>query len=207
LGAVRKAQTVQQHRILCIEDNGDTASLMLEVLEDEGFSVAIAETGLEGLDALRDRPDLVLCDIDLPDVSGLKLLEQIRTGTLLPANVPFIFVTAFAQRGYQMHARKLGCDDYITKPIDFELLVAVIRHRLASAKSQTADRADFRLTDRESEVLTWAARGKSSSGIAVILRISERTVNFHIDNAMRKLGVATRIQAAVKAAMLGLIQP
>lgn len=56
-------------------------------------------------------------------------------------------------------------------------------------------------------MLTWAARGKSSTNIAVILRISDRTVNFHIDNAMRKLGVATRIQAAVKCAVLGLIPP
>ena len=106
-----------------------------------------------------------------------------------------------------MHARQLGCDDYVTKPIDFELLVAIIRHRLAGATNRTLERTDFRLTDRELEALTWAARGKSSSDIAVILRISERTVNFHMDNAMRKLGVATRIQAAVKCAMLGLIRP
>lgn len=194
-------------RILCIEDNQDTAQLIAEVMEDEGFSVDIAPTALHGLQSLNDKPHLVLCDIDLPDESGLKLLERVRSDKLLPGSVPFIFVTAFSQRRHQMDARRLGCDDYVTKPIDFELLVAIIRHRLTSSVHQKTEQSNFRLTDREVQALTWAARGKSSSDIAVILRISERTVNFHMDNAMRKLGVATRIQAAVKSAMLGLIQP
>jgi len=194
-------------QILCIEDNTETAGLITEVLEDEGFRVTVAGTGLEGLDALDGRPDLVLCDIDLPDLSGLQLLERIRAGKLLPGSVPFIFVTAFSQRNHQMQARQLGCDDYVTKPIDFELLVAIIRHRLSPLLSRDADSGEVRLTDREKQALTWAARGKSSADIAVILDISERTVNFHMDNAMRKLGVATRIQAAVKCAMLGLISP
>jgi DNA-binding CsgD family transcriptional regulator len=81
-----------------------------------------------------------------------------------------------------------------------------MRRSLVAAK-RSPDPGDFRLTERELEVLTWAARGKSSTNIAVILRISDRTVNFHIDNARRKLGVATRIQAAVKCAVLGLIPP
>jgi len=197
-----------QPQILCIEDNRETAGLITEVLEDEGFRVVVAGTGLKGLDALDARPDLILCDIDLPDVSGFQLLERIRAGKLLPSHVPFIFVTAFSQRQHQMQARQLGCDDYVTKPIDFELLVAIIRHRLAARLNRDQEAGgDVRLTDREKQALTWASRGKSSADIAVILDISERTVNFHMDNAMRKLGVATRIQAAVKCAMLGLISP
>lgn len=198
---------MNQPRILCIEDDPGASELIVEVLQDEGFDVSVAANGLDGLEALSERPDLILCDIDLPDLSGLKLLERIRSGKLLPLTVPFIFVTAFSQRVHQMEARQLGCDDYVTKPIDFELLVAIIRHRLAGAADKAPDRADFKLTDREIEAMTWAARGKSSSDIAVILGISERTVNFHMDNTIRKMGVATRIQAAVKCAMLGLIQP
>lgn len=194
-------------RILCIEDNRDTADLIVEILEDEGFAVTVAGTASDGLDALHPRPDLVLCDIDLPDMSGLDLLAKIRSGKILPVTLPFIFVTAFSQRSHQMQARHLGCDDYVTKPIDFELLVAIIRHRLYGQADRSQDAASYRLTDRELEALTWAARGKSSADIAVILKIAERTVNFHMDNAMRKLGVATRVQAAVKCAMLGLIEP
>lgn len=194
-------------RILCIEDDPGTAELIVEVLEGEGFAISVAANGLAGLTALNECPDLILCDIDLPDVSGFEVLERIRNGRLLPPGVPFIFLTAFSQRVHQIQGRQLGADDYLTKPIDFELLVAIIRNRLASVAEKVPGRTDFTLTDRELETLTWAARGKSSSDVAVILGISERTVNFHLDNAMRKMGVATRVQAAVKCAMLGIIKP
>lgn len=198
---------MSQPHILCIEDDPGTAELIAEVLEGEGFRISVAGTGLAGLTALEERPNLVLCDIDLPDVSGFEVLERIRNGKLLPAGVPFIFLTAFSQRVHQIHGRQLGCDDYVTKPIDFELLLAIIRNRLAGAPEKTPDKTDYKLTERELETLTWVARGKSSADAAVILEISERTVNFHLDNAMRKMGVATRVQAAVKSAMLGLIKP
>jgi DNA-binding NarL/FixJ family response regulator len=192
-------------QLLCIEDDPDTCELLVEVLTSEGFAVATASTGEEGLAALESRPDLVLCDIDLPDVTGFEILEKIRTDSLMPLGVPFIFLTAFSQRIHQLQARQLGCD-YVTKPIDFELLIAIIRHRLAAAEKGT-EKSEFRLTEREIQVLTWVARGKSSADIATILEISERTVNFHLDNAMRTAGVATRVKAAVKCALLGLIEP
>ena len=87
------------------------------------------------------------------------------------------------------------------------MLTAIIRHRLNAVAERKVDSTELKLTDRELEALTWVARGKSSADIAVILGISERTVNFHMDNAMRKAGVSTRVQAAVKCAMLGLITP
>jgi DNA-binding NarL/FixJ family response regulator len=193
--------------LLCIEDDPDTCDLLVEVLTGEGFTVSTVMSGEAGLSAFTTRPDLVLCDIDLPDVSGFELLAKVRSDGLLPAGVPFIFLTAYSQRTHQLQARQLGCDDYVVKPIDFELLTAIIRHRLGAAADKNAGRTGLRLTDREIEVLTWVARGKSSADIATILAISERTVNFHLDNAMRKAGVATRVQAAVKCAMLGLIEP
>lgn len=194
-------------RLLCIEDDPDTCELLAEVLTTEGFAVSTVASGEAGLSALETRPDLVLCDIDLPDVSGFDILAKIRARDLLPAGVPFIFLTAFSQRSHQLQARQLGCDDYVTKPIDFELLIAIIKHRLATPGDKAAEKSGLRLTERELQVLTWVARGKSSSDIAGILGISERTVNFHLDNAMRKAGVATRVQAAVKCAMLKLIEP
>src|SRR5262245_25489688 len=120
--------------LLCIEDDPDTCELLVEVLNTEGFTVSTVQTGRDGLSALDARPDLVLCDIDLPDVTGLDILAQIRSDNLLPIGVPFIFLTAYTQRMHQLQARQLGCDDYVTKPIDFELLVAIIRHRLAAAE-------------------------------------------------------------------------
>jgi DNA-binding NarL/FixJ family response regulator len=192
--------------LLCIEDDPDTCELLAEVLSAEGFTVSTVLTAQEGLSALEKRPDLVLCDIDLPDATGFEILAKIRSDHLMPIGVPFIFLTAFSQRTHQLQARQLGCDDYVTKPIDFELLIAIVRHRLAAAE-KGPEKSELRLTEREVQVLTWVARGKSSADIATILEISERTVNFHLDNAMRKADVATRVQAAVKCAMLGLIEP
>jgi DNA-binding NarL/FixJ family response regulator len=102
-----------------------------------------------------------------------------------------------------LQARRLGCDDFIAKPVDFELLVQIIRNRLAHSASSEPVR--FALTGREIEALTWVARGKSSADISVLMDVSERTVNFHISNVIRKLGVATRVQAAIRCALLGLI--
>ncbi|WP_207459346.1 response regulator transcription factor [Azospirillum sp. SYSU D00513] len=207
--------TNRDKTILCIEDDPGTRELLVEELEEAGYAVAVAEDGPTGLAAIdRLRPDLILCDVDLPGLSGLELLERLKAGPEQPA-VPFLFLTAFGQRENQIRGRRLGCDDYIVKPIDFELLLEIVRHRLArGTPGETTGQGSarpagngVRLTERESEALTWSARGKSSTDIAVLIGVTDRTVNFHIDNAIRKLGVATRIQAAVKAALLGLIKP
>lgn len=194
-------------RILCIEDDPGTAELLAEELTDAGFEVRIAHSGGAGLAALDPRPDLVLCDIDMPEISGYDVLKRMRALGGEFRRLPFIFLTAFAAREDQIRARQLGCDDYLTKPIDFELLVAAVRNRLQRDRRGEADGGGVRITARESEALTWSARGKSAVDIAVLMGISERTANFHVENAIRRLGVTTRTQAAVKAALLGLIDP
>lgn len=193
--------------ILCIEDDPDTAELIQEVLHEENYKVTLAANGMEGLEALSFPPDLVLCDIDMPELSGLELFKRARASGKLPSKIPFIFITAFGHRSMQLEARRLGCDDYITKPLDFELLIEIIRNRLRRGQEQEGSKPEFELTPREVQTLLWVARGKSSAEIAVILEVAERTVNFHIDNVIRKMGVATRVQAAVKATMLGLLNP
>jgi DNA-binding CsgD family transcriptional regulator len=116
----------------------------------------------------------------------------------------------FARLGIRNDAlkgRRLGADDCVIKPIDCDTLTAIIRARLARVARTAAWPEMKKLNDREAETLTWAARGKTSAEIALILGLSKRTVDFHIDNARGKLGVATRTQAAVKAATSGLIAP
>jgi len=194
--------------VLCIEDDPGTGELLVEELGEAGYRVHLVADGRAGLDAIQSlNPDIVVCDIDLPQLSGFGVLEKVRERAGGLRSVPFVFLTAYGQRDNQIRARKLGCDDYVTKPIDFELLVEVIRNRLIRNDTLNASGTGVQLTEREVEALTWSARGKSSAGIAVLMGVSERTVNFHIDNAARKLGVATRIQAAVKGALLGLIRP
>jgi DNA-binding NarL/FixJ family response regulator len=200
-------------RLLCIEDHAGTRELLVEVLEEAGFHVTTAADGAAGLAAaLTRRHDLILCDVDLPVHSGFDLLEQLSAAGPELRALPFIFLTAYGQRANQLRARRLNCDDYIVKPIDFELLIAVIHSRLkrasdyAAAGSAPPAAAAVGLTDREIEALGWAARGKSTTDIAVLMAISERTVKFHIDNVIRKLNVSSRTQAAAKAAVMGLIK-
>jgi DNA-binding NarL/FixJ family response regulator len=193
----------ERPKILCIEDDPATVELLVEVLEDEGFQPIIARDGIEGVRKFAEHPHIILCDVDMPHMSGFGVLQELRRSSRELRSVPFLFITAYGTRETHLQARRLGCDDFIAKPLDFELLVQIIRNRLAHGASN--EPIHFALTDREIEALTWVARGKSSADISVLMNVTERTVNFHINNVIRKLGVATRVQAAIRCALLGLI--
>jgi DNA-binding NarL/FixJ family response regulator len=195
-------------KILCIEDDRETAKLIAEELSERGFEVLIAYEGIEGFIAiLKGIPDLVLCDISLPPMSGFEVLE--RLNELLPRleRIPFVFLTALADRDNELRGRKLGADDFITKPIDFDILETIINPRLAGVARNEIWPRLVNLNDREAEVLTWVARGKTSVQIAEMLDLTKRTVEFNLDNARAKLRASTRTEAAVKAAMGRLIKP
>ena len=186
--------------ILCIEDDRETAALIAEELREHGFAVGLAYDGHEGLDAIVNRaPDLVLCDVNLPGMSGFGVLQRVKELAPDFSHMPFVFLTALADRGSELKGWLLGADDYVTKPIDFEMLVAIIKARLAREPAKPRPLNRVALTERELETLTWAARGKTSSEIATILGLSERTVNFHCDQAMKRLDVTNRAQAVAKA--------
>ena len=195
-------------RILCIEDDRETAALIAEELVDRGYDVTLAHDGREGLAAiLRTMPDLVLSDISMPAMSGFDLLESLIALAPRFSKMPFVFLTALTDRDNELKGRQLGADDYVTKPIDFELLATIITARLAGVARTELWPKTIALNEREVEVLTWAARGKTSAEIAKILDLTKRTVDFHIDNARGKLGAATRTEAVLKAATGRLIEP
>jgi DNA-binding NarL/FixJ family response regulator len=195
-------------KILCIEDDRETAALIAEELVDRGYEVSLAHDGREGLSAiLRIMPDLVLSDISMPVMSGFELLERLVALAPRFARMPFVFLTALTDRDNELKGRHLGADDYVTKPIDFDMLAAIIAARLAGVARAGLWPKTIALNEREVEVLTWVARGKTSADIAQIIGLTKRTVDFHIDNAREKLGTATRTEAAVKAASGKLIEP
>jgi DNA-binding response OmpR family regulator len=196
-----------QKKILCIEDDRETAALIAEELIDRGYDVSIAYDGREGLAAiLKIMPDLVLSDISMPAMSGFELLERLVALAPRFSRMPFVFLTALTDRDNELKGRQHGADDYVTKPIDFELL-ATITARLNGVARAGLWPKTIALNDREIEVLTWVARGKTSAEIAQILGLTKRTVDFHTDNARSKLGAATRTEAAIKAASGRLIEP
>jgi DNA-binding response OmpR family regulator len=195
-------------KILCVEDDRETAALIAEELVDRGYEVHLAYDGREGFAAiLKTMPDLVLSDISMPAMSGFELLERLTALAPRFGNMPFVFLTALTDRDNELKGRQLGADDYVTKPIDFDVLDTIIGARLAGVARNELWPKLVELNDREVETLTWAARGKTSAEIAQILGLSKRTVDFHIDNARAKLGAATRVEAAIKAATGRLIEP
>jgi DNA-binding NarL/FixJ family response regulator len=195
-------------KILCIEDDRESAARIATALADRGFEIGVAHDGQDGLLAiLKDKPDLVLCDVAVPRMSGFEVLERLNDIAPRLGRIPFVFLTASSDRKSELKGRQLGADDYITKPIDFDRLSLIIEARLAGVARNKVWPKQVHLNDREIEILTWVARGKTSQQIARRLRMSKRTVDFHIDNARVKLGAQTRAAAAIKAAIGGLIEP
>jgi DNA-binding response OmpR family regulator len=194
--------------ILCVEDDVDTAELIAEELVDRGFTVRVVGNGRDALAAIfQAPPDLVLCDVGMPVMSGFDLLERLTALEPRFAHMPFVFLTALADRESELRGWRLGADDYVTKPVDYDVLAATVTARLERVARNAVWPKQIDLRGRELETLTWAARGKTFAEIAEILGLSKRTVEFHLDNARRKLGVPTRTQALIKAAAGHLIDP
>lgn len=117
-------------RILCVEDEADLRSDICEELVAAGYEVDEAGNGQDALGNLRTRRyDLVLCDITMPRMSGLELLRHVRQEPDL-GDLPFIFLTALASRQDIIAGKQAGVDDYLTKPIDFDLMLITIAARL-----------------------------------------------------------------------------
>jgi len=195
-------------KILSIEADRKTATAIAKELSDRGFEPSTAYDGQEGLVAiLKEKPDLVLCDVDLPIMSGFEVLERLIDIAPRFGHMPFVFMTGQAGRKHELKGRQLGADDYIRKPIDFDILAAIITARLAGVARTKVWSELVKLNSREIEVLTLVARGQRSAEIAKKLGIAKRTVDFHLDNARIKLGATTRAQAVVKAVAGGVIEP
>jgi DNA-binding response OmpR family regulator len=112
-----------RRKILCIEDDRETAGLIAEELADRGFEVSMAYGGQEGLMAImKATPDLILCDVSMPAMTGFELLERLNEIAPRLGRIPLVFLTALADRENELKGRRLGADDYVTKPIDFDRL-------------------------------------------------------------------------------------
>jgi DNA-binding response OmpR family regulator len=123
-------------KIICIEDDRETAALIAEELTDRDYEVMLAYDGEEGLAGIRQAdPDLVISDICMPLMSGFEVLESLTIHLPCRRSIPpFIFLTALTDRDFMLKARKLGADDYITKPVDFDRLARIIVGRLATVR-------------------------------------------------------------------------
>ena len=103
---------------LVIEDNEDNMKLITFILEKNGYGTIRAENGKMGIElALKERPDFILLDIQLPDMNGQEVLKEIRKSKI-DGEIPIIAVTSFAMSGDRERLLGAGCNGYIEKPID-----------------------------------------------------------------------------------------
>lgn len=117
-------------KILLIEDNKEIRENICEILELDGFSVITAENGKEGLDVAQEElPDLIICDIMMPIMDGYTVLYFLSKEAKT-SDIPFIFLTAKAERFDFRKGMEMGADDYLTKPFEDVELINAIRSRL-----------------------------------------------------------------------------
>jgi DNA-binding response OmpR family regulator len=195
-------------KILYIDDDSETAQLIVEDLPRRGFEVMVADDGDDGFMAiLKGTADLVLCGDVPPNMSGADLLERLGALSSRIVVPPFVLMTALPNRDDELRARRLGADDYLIKPIDFDILELIIRARLAGVARKEMWPKLFNLSDCEIEIMTWAARGKTSAQIGKIVGLAKRTIDLHIENARIKLRATTRIEAVTKAVVSRIVDP
>ncbi len=118
-------------KILVIEDELSVRENLVELLEAEDFDVSCTENGFIGaLWAQEHLPDLIICDVMMPKVNGYQVLNALRQESMTES-IPFIFLTAMADKADMRHGMELGADDYLTKPFTRAELLGAIASRLA----------------------------------------------------------------------------
>ena len=205
--------------ILVIEDQPIMRHKTVTILKMEGYEVLEAPNGTEGIRlAHEELPDLILCDIMMPERDGYQVLQAVRVNRAT-ATTPFIFFTAKGEKPDVRAGMNLGADDYLVKPTPRTDLLEAIdarferQHlndeRLKEQLAKISLQPDFSspaplvqklgLTEREAETLLWVAQGKSNADIATILGNSEKTVKKTMGHIFEKLGLESRTAAALRA--------
>jgi two-component system cell cycle response regulator DivK len=123
-------------KVLIVEDNELNMKLFHDLLEAHGYNTVATRNGIEALDlARKHRPDLILMDIQLPEVSGLEVTKWLKEDDDLKA-IPVVAVTAFAMKGDEERIREGGCEAYLSKPISVGKFIETIRRFLDNPKDR-----------------------------------------------------------------------
>src|SRR6266851_10490875 len=206
-------------KILVIEDEPEMRRNISTLLRFQEYEPIEAENGRKGVElARREKPELILCDVMMPELDGYGVLQALQQDPSL-ALIPFLFLTAKGDKDDLRSGMNLGADDYLTKPVANADLVQAIEARLRRCQRQANRefKPDFSsakpllklgLTPRAAETLLWLSQGKTNSDIATILGITESTVKKHVQEIFEKLGVETRGAATVRTLeVLGSLPP
>ena len=140
----RKEKGMSKQRILVVDDHEPLLKAIQGILEEEGYTIFTAQDGTKALEMMRKvYPNLIIADIMMPRMDGYALYEAIRTEPEWVA-IPFIFLTAKAEREDRLKGKGMGAEDYLTKPFDPQELVVAVSSRLGRAQAiQEAADAQF----------------------------------------------------------------
>lgn len=205
--------------ILCVEDEPSLLRDIEEELQEAGYSVLTAHSGQQALDCLKKQHvDLVLCDISMPGMDGFEVLRRVREQGLMQADAPFVFLSAANSSQDIVTGKRLGADDYLVKPIDYDVLLATVGARLrqvqrmrsaypAVRQLQSEDldalAKKFELTPAELKVAHALVLGRSLAEITQEQGVARSTVAFHLRNLFDK--TATRRQAELVALLFRML--
>jgi two-component system cell cycle response regulator DivK len=126
----RRQDSNMAKTVLVVEDNELNMKLFHDLLQASGYNILQTRNGLEAIDIAREhRPDLILMDIQLPEVSGLEVTKWIKEDDDL-RSIPVIAVTAFAMKGDEERIRQGGCEAYLSKPISVATFLSTVKSYL-----------------------------------------------------------------------------
>jgi RNA polymerase sigma factor (sigma-70 family) len=214
--------------VLIADDQALVRAGFRAILEGQR-GISVVGEAVDGRDALdlarRRRPDVVLMDIQMPDVDGLEATRRILSETG-DESIAVLMLTTFDLNEYVYDALRAGASGFLLKDVPPEQLIAAVRIVAAgdaliapaitkrlieqfarAAPASTTSPQIASLTPREREVLTLVARGLSNREIAAELVLSEATVKTHVKRVLAKLEVRDRVQAVVVAYEAGLVAP
>ena len=212
----------EQTRIVIADDHSMIREGLRQLLELDGDILVVGEAGNgeECLEVIeRVKPDVVLLDINMPVMNGLKMLEILRNSQ--NKNQKVLILTIHNEVEYLMKAMNIGVEGYVLKDADSSVLkkaiykvnsgenyidftmVPILNETIAREKEVQEDE---KLTRREIEVLKLLAEGLFNKEIAYKLSISEKTVKNHVSNIFKKIGVFDRTQAAVYAIKNNIVE-
>jgi DNA-binding NarL/FixJ family response regulator len=202
-------------RVLLAEDHKIVRQGTRMYLESMGVEiVGEATTGLEAVKLARElRPDVVVMDIHMPELTGVEATRRIRHEN---DDVRVLVLTAYDDPAYVHALLEAGADGFVLKTAEFSELYKALQEvavghsafdqaTLERAAQYSASLLVEGLTDREIGVLTYAAGGLTNKQIGKALFISDRTVQGHLQNIYQKLGVATRTEAVTAALSRGIL--
>lgn len=209
-------------KVLVVDDHALFREGLQGLLERRGIAVTMASDGRRGIiKALKEKPDVVLLDLRMPDLSGVEVLRQLRAKSF---EKPVVVLTTSEEDKDVADSLRAGASGYLLKDMDPDELVAVLDDivkgqtvvdpsltrlladlvKQGSADVEEPDTPFEKLTARELEILCHLAEGQSNKVIARHLEISDGTVKLHVKAILRKLEVRSRVEAAVMAVENGI---